>query len=129
MTFRDDHDAALARIDALERENVQLIDENSTLRGKRSPYALLRRPSRIRDDRDVAIAHVEALEIQKRGLAAENEKLRGGAPPPPVEPAHRKWRLNDEGDPEDAATQKVILIVVAVILAVLSVIAGIVDKH
>ena len=33
MSYRNDHDAALARVDALEHENAQLAAENLTLRG------------------------------------------------------------------------------------------------
>jgi hypothetical protein len=32
MGYRDDHDAALARIEALERENARLVEENAALR-------------------------------------------------------------------------------------------------
>lgn len=32
MTYRSDLDAALARLDALEQENRQLVDENARLR-------------------------------------------------------------------------------------------------
>lgn len=49
MTYRSDHDAALARVDALEAENARLADENARLRmrqytpppepvEKRTPY-------------------------------------------------------------------------------------------
>lgn len=33
MTYRNDHDAALARIESLERDNAQLRDEVAALRG------------------------------------------------------------------------------------------------
>src|SRR5512146_2372861 len=34
MTYRNDHDAALARIESLERDNAQLRDEVAALRGR-----------------------------------------------------------------------------------------------
>jgi hypothetical protein len=36
-TFRDDHEAALARLTALEAENARLVAENERLRGQPTP--------------------------------------------------------------------------------------------
>jgi hypothetical protein len=130
MTFRADHDAALGRIDVLERELVQLIEENSRLRGHPSPYELPPRKLRVRDDLDAAIAHVEVLERQNGRLTDENEKLRAGATPPSAEPPRRKWRLNDEGDPEDTrlgrglASIAVAVVVIATLIAMIFVAAA-----
>lgn len=56
MTYRSDHDAALARVEALEVENARLADENAKLRmrhytppppepeEKRTPYHMRRLP-------------------------------------------------------------------------------------
>jgi hypothetical protein len=37
MTYRSDHDAALARLDALEAENARLVAENERLRAPKTP--------------------------------------------------------------------------------------------
>ncbi|HTL34692.1 MAG TPA: hypothetical protein VL326_16300 [Kofleriaceae bacterium] len=95
MTFRSDLDAALARIDVLERENRQLIDENSKLRRKRSPYATPVRKLRVCSDLDAALAHVDALGRENRRLGAENESLRAGAPPPSTPDEHKPWPMDD----------------------------------
>lgn len=37
MSYRNDHDAAVARVEALERENARLSAENAKLRGPAAP--------------------------------------------------------------------------------------------
>ncbi|HUS30650.1 MAG TPA: hypothetical protein VMZ53_19205 [Kofleriaceae bacterium] len=98
MSFRNDLDAALARIDVLERENCELIAENTKLRGAESPHApRTMRPSH-RSDPEAASAHVALLERTNLQLADENRRLAVGAPPAIAEPAPRPWPYDDLRD-------------------------------
>ena len=49
MTYRNDHDAALARIESLERDNAQLRDEVAALRGPAASVAEDDEEPRARD--------------------------------------------------------------------------------
>jgi hypothetical protein len=123
MSFRDDREAALARIEVLERENRELIDENTKLRGRESPYVTpTLRPSH-RNDHEAVLAHLELLERRNRRLADENDNLRAGVPPSTTESAPRPWPLHDELS-VDPKAEKGIAIFAAVVAALIAVIGA-----
>jgi hypothetical protein len=125
MSFRNDREAALARIEVLERTNIELIDENTKLRGRESPYVTpTLRPSH-RNDHEAVLAHLELLERRNRRLADENDNLRAGVPPPTTEPAPRPWPLHDElSDPKAENGFVIFAVVVVALMAVLGAAIG-----
>lgn len=91
MTFRDDIDAAYARLEVLESENRKLVEDNAKLRGIPLPPR-----ARLPEDHDAVLVRIEDLEHSNRRLAAENERMRNrGAPPPPPEAPHKPWPGSD----------------------------------
>jgi hypothetical protein len=118
MTFRDDLDATLARIDVLEREIRGLIDENVRLRRKPSPHVLPPRRLRVTTNLEAAGAHVDVLSREKARLIDENAKLRAGAEPPPYEPSPRPWPLNDDVS-IDPKTEERFRVVIGIIVGIL----------
>jgi hypothetical protein len=124
MSFRDDREAALARIEILERENRELIAENTRLRKASSPHSVAKLPPGRREDHEAVHAHIHRLEMQKGQLIAENAKVRAGAPPPPAEPPPRPWPLNDESASKhvpgtDVTPASLILIIIGAIAAMI----------
>jgi hypothetical protein len=126
MSFRDDRQAALARNEILERENRELIAENTRLRKASSPHTVAKLSAARREDHEAVVAHLHRLEMQKGRLIAENAKLRAGAAPPPAEPPQRPWPLNKEATPRDhipgtevTPAGLVVLVIVALAAAIL----------
>jgi hypothetical protein len=102
MTFRDDLDATLARIDVLEREIRGLIDENSRLRRKRSPYVLPPRRLRVNANLEAAAGHIDVLARLKARLYEENENIRaGGSASATTAHEPKPWPLHDMDGPDD----------------------------
>ena len=92
MTFRDDIDAAYARLDVLESENRKLVEENSKLRGVPAP----RRPP-IPTDHDAVIERIEALEHENRRLAENPGFATRDKPLPPPKPFPEDFPVIQQG--------------------------------
>jgi hypothetical protein len=101
--FRNDHEAALARLSALEAENARLLAENASLRAPKPPPPVVHarddRPPcmfHVRVDRvpagggmnhEAVLARIAELEIENARLVDENHALQvpQSAPPERVE--------------------------------------------
>ena len=76
MTYRDDHEAALLRIDALERENQTLVLENARLRRMPPPSRPVVAPPVIAPVAPPAAAH--RPQPQLRPEMTDRELIVGG---------------------------------------------------
>ena len=115
MAFRDDIDAAYARLEVLESENRKLVEENALLCRRATPV----RPP-IPEDHDAVLARIDELERENSRLVAENERFRNGAPLPPLDPPQKPWPGSDTSLPEPSPNM------IALLLGAFVIVAGIV---
>ena len=109
MTFRDDIDAAYARLEPLESENRKLVEENARLRGIPVPAQ-----SPIPVEHDAVLERIAYLEQRNPRVAAENESFRNGAPVPRAEPPPKPWPT----ELSDGSTLMLVLIPIAIVLVI-----------
>lgn len=119
MSYRNDTDALVARVDALQRENHQLRAENERLRGTIAPVEMIAL-------RTAATARSEPISgpEQRREEAWREYHAHWSLPPPPpaTRPVENRWGLFR--DPVDVLAALLITLPIAfgvvIILVVLA---------